>query len=969
MAKKLNAKQKRELAEQAKQEKYRKLEADRKAAEEAERIKREAEARERLVREEEARLQREREAAEQKARERAEQIAREHPELMRVKKSRAKAAGLKSTFVIGDELLMTSFGKGNDAVVEHHIRHDGITSLQAPPAFRIDDYNTSFAITGRNRLSATADDPRRATEMGTARLDMIGAKSELEKRFFGRTFDDNIHVQLIYNILDMEKILAKHINNIVYAINNIRGIAEDGIEDFIGYMGMQNSFDTFSDPERYRNPDKKREASIRASIASQKAKFDALLKNPRLGYFGSAFYNVGSDKKARKKSDMRSAEQIYYMICLLGEARQALAHSSNSTREALYRLDTVREPARATLDALYAERVDTLNADFIKHAEKDLTILFRITEVSSYEEKKRLAADYYDFVVRKSYKNIGFSIKKLRERLMDHFFERKGLTADDPSFSSVRQKFYRLLDFVIFSHYRAQEARIAQNVERLRASLNELEKEMFYVEESERLWRELQTVITDKLYTYMNGTAIKTLETDAEISSEMIGDVLIRSDAVEYFSKMIYMLTLFIDGKEINDLLTTLIHQFENIASFLFVLRERGLSESFTEGYAMFLRAEKIARELREINSFARMERPTPSAKKQMYLDAATLLGTSASEQELTAYFDALLDRKQDSGKTGKTRDNTLRNFIASNVIESDRFIYIVRYNNIRNARLLAQNKKVITFVLNQIPDTQIARYCKTCAISVLASREAQVAALAELIAEMDFSRFEHVPSAKERDKKRGEERQRLQGMIGLYLTVLYLLTKNLVNVNSRYFLAFHCLERDGQLLGISAGYKGANYGGITSSFIDGGKLNRHASSYLRTNLANADDWATRLFRNNVAHLGAIRGAYRYIGDIKSVRSYFELYHYLIQRHIEAAYDRAREAGWSDIISNEKTIAYLPLARVNGWYCKDFVKAYCIPFGYNLPRYKNLTIDALFDRNNPPETDGETRYRCKDLVD
>ena len=33
-------------------------------------------------------------------------------------KSKAKASGLKSSFVIGDEVVMTSFGKGNSAVPE-----------------------------------------------------------------------------------------------------------------------------------------------------------------------------------------------------------------------------------------------------------------------------------------------------------------------------------------------------------------------------------------------------------------------------------------------------------------------------------------------------------------------------------------------------------------------------------------------------------------------------------------------------------------------------------------------------------------------------------------------------------------------------------------------------------------------------------------------------------------------------------
>ena len=31
---------------------------------------------------------------------------------------------------------------------------------------------------------------------------------------------------------------------------------------------------------------------------------------------------------------------------------------------------------------------------------------------------------------------------------------------------------------------------------------------------------------------------------------------------------------------------------------------------------------------------------------------------------------------------------------------------------------------------------------------------------------------------------------------------------------------------------------------------------------------------------------------------------------------------------------------------------KDFVKTLNVPFAYNYPRYKNLSIDELFDKNN-----------------
>ena len=985
MAKKLSPKEKRELEQKAKLEKFRKQEADRRAAEEAARLKREQEEAERKALELARREKEEAERLAQQAKEEFDRLVKEHPELLRHKKSIAKAAGLKSTFVIGEDLLMTSFGRGNEAVIAHEVNAKGIVSHDNP-AFSVAANGPVFQINGR-KLSAVADDPRHPRDGQDVGEDRLGAKDALEDRFFDRRFNDNIHIQLIYNILDMEKILAKHINNIVYAMDNIRGIKEHEYDDFMGYMSLRNSYTTFSNPDDYRLNDKFEEAKIRNQLTKQNAIFNDMLKNPRLAYFGSAFYDTGSDVKARqKKTGTRDPEEIYYMLGLIGAARQSLAHSSNKSRDFLYTLDKPNKPRREVeatnvLDKLYAERVDTLNADFMKHAEKDLTILFNTLGVTSLEDKSRIARDYYDFVVRKSYKNIGFSIKKLRERMMDKFFEHQGFGADDKDFSSIRQKFYKIVDFVLFQYYKDHEDRIALNVEALRACLTDADKEMCYITEANLLWKEMRGNIIDRIYPQMDGKKISSLKPDTAISKDMIRDVLIDGRSVDYFSKLIYMLTLFIDGKEINDLLTILIHKFENIASYLSVLNEKRMYARFLPNYAMFSRSEKIAGELREINSFARMQKPNPSAKKQMFLDAATILGTDASQEELEEYFDEVLDKKRGKMKANGQKDTTFRNFIASNVIESDRFIYIVRYNNTQNVRRLAKNRTVILFVLNQIPDTQIERYCKTCGIGILASRKEQIGALADIITGMDFAKFENVPSAKGASKRENELRNTLQGMIGLYLTVLYLLTKNLVNVNSRYFLAFHCLERDAQLLGSKAGYQDRvnhityPYKALTEQFLEETKsngkprLNRHASSYLRVNIANSDDWVIRQFRNNVMHLGALRNAHKYMDGIKSIRSYFELYHYLNQQHLLSTYDFAIENHWNGVTTHEKTLSYFKTVREGSWYCKDFVKAYCVGFGYNLPRYKNLTIDALFDMNNPPENGEKDQYCCRNLED
>jgi len=957
MAKKLNAKEKRLLSQQAQKDKYKKMEEERQAAEQA-----------RLAEEARQKAETERkkkEALEKEAREKLEkELLEKNPSLKKVKKSKAKAAGLKSTFAIGNELLMTSFGKGNEAVPEHYIFENGMISMQNPPAFDVENRGTSFSIAGKNAMNAIADDPRRTSKKVIGE-DLIGAKSALEKRYFGKTFEDNIHIQLIYNILDIEKILSKHINNIVFSINNIRGIADPERDDLIGYMSLRDSYEYFMDEKN-----EKRKV-LRES-------YRKLFKSSRLSYFGSAFYvekqSTQKKKSGQKNFELRNEKDCYYMLALLGELRQVLAHSSaqkqgkeqTEARSSVYNLRTVgNNDMRKILNSLYAERVDALNENFMNYAKKDLTILFGIMDASSYEKKAEIARDFYDFTVRKSYKNIGFSIKKIRERMMDCFFANvKEITPDSPDFQSVRQKFYKILDFLLFTYYKDNKEETKKIIAALRASLTELEKELFYQKQANILWNKMQMVVTEQIYPRTKGSAIQNLIADPEISADMLKGVMITPESVDYFSKMIYLLTLFIDGKEINDLLTTMINKFENIASFVSVLKDRGLPCNFRNDYSVFNNALKISAELREINSFARMEKATPGAKKQMFLDAAIILGSNESAEELSEYFDEMLDKQKGKRTPGGKKDMGFRNFLIKNVIESDRFHYLIRYGHPLHIRKLAENKNVIAFVLKQIPEPQIDRYCKICALPAESNFAQKILRLTDLIAEMNFRQFENV-----RQTEKNEQKQILQGILSLYLTVLYLLTKNLVYVNSRYFLAFHCLERDTELLGSQAGHKNAekqliaSYSALTQQFLDEGKLNRHAREYLTVNIQNSDDWTIAQYRNNAAHLNAIRNAHLYIREMKSVRSYFELYHYLTQR---ALLDKYENVPYHPQV-NEKTLKYFELLKENGWYCKDFVKALNVPFGYNLPRYKNLSIDALFDKDRPQEEDENHLYTCQNI--
>ena len=145
------------------------------------------------------------------------------------KKSLAKAAGLKSTFVISPqekELAMTAFGRGNDALLQKRIV-DGVVRDVAGEKLLLLRQGFFGADDPLHRAEAPHRQP-----LG-AGMDQLRRKAVLEQKYFGRTFDDNIHIQLIYNILDIHKMLAVPANHIVHTLNLLGGYGET---DFVGML-------------------------------------------------------------------------------------------------------------------------------------------------------------------------------------------------------------------------------------------------------------------------------------------------------------------------------------------------------------------------------------------------------------------------------------------------------------------------------------------------------------------------------------------------------------------------------------------------------------------------------------------------------------------------------------------------------------------------------------------------------------
>ena len=219
-------------------------------------------------------------------------------------------------------------------------------------------------------------------------------------------------------------------NNVVYELNNM--LRSDGSvfdDDLMSNLGLSKTYEMFMNPEGSITAP----APLRAADCYRDL-FHRLMQQPQLEYFGTILRDEDSVKKAVGKEKGEKADAIrdevrekqrkdaYYKLCLLGMMRQATAHKAGTdmyTLEPAFdtakKSDMARQTARQILDKLFSSRVTDLNAHFIKHASVNLTILFDAMGAVTPAAKETIVRDYYDFVVRKTYKNQGFSVKLLRE--------------------------------------------------------------------------------------------------------------------------------------------------------------------------------------------------------------------------------------------------------------------------------------------------------------------------------------------------------------------------------------------------------------------------------------------------------------------------------------------------------------------------------------------------------------------------
>ncbi|MCI5596253.1 MAG: type VI-D CRISPR-associated RNA-guided ribonuclease Cas13d, partial [Lachnospiraceae bacterium] len=383
-------------------------------------------------------------------------IEADDPDSAKILKSKAKAAGVKSIFTLSkDKLLVTSFANGNSASREKYVEKGIVTNISDESVLTVISgaEEKKFNVSGRIVKDAKPDDPRVSRKK--AGQDLVYLKEKHEEIFFGKAFEDNIHIQVAYNVLDISKILSVFANNIVYELNNMLRSTGPENDDLIGSIGFKVSYEKF---EKLKNSQKQNERDRYHS-------FETFLSQPQLGYFGNTLLLDAKGKRVKKEGNEdkwnEHKEHCYYLLATLGMVRQATAHGDLEQRAMIYRLED--EPssddptsvcirnARKALDKIYSARVKNLNSKFFETSgKKDLAILFRALGADTDKAKQHVVQEYYRFIILKEHKNLGFSIKRLREVMIS---QEAGQLADE-EYNTFRHKLNHLVDFLISQYYK-----------------------------------------------------------------------------------------------------------------------------------------------------------------------------------------------------------------------------------------------------------------------------------------------------------------------------------------------------------------------------------------------------------------------------------------------------------------------------------------------------------------------------------
>ena len=821
-----------------------------------------------------------------------------------VKKTRyAKAIGVKSSFLIDGILFTTTFKNRNDFLLSNKMENSVIINFDNSKIVLSNDNQDLYVSNDESKENIKINNP-----LKNKKSDIIKINKVYEELFFDKSYldNDNIHIQIAYNILDINKIITLYYYDIIYAFKTI--LRDKNVKDFIGNIPYKISFDENYNVGEFLKFDRK---------ANKRYSYFPIFKSSKLN---------NSSVKDFNKSIKEINEHNYNVLRVLSFIRQSISHTNKKMTCKLFNIESkLNEDLIDFINECFNDGLYSKNESFTEYSNNNISILSQFYNNNDI----KLIDRYYKFAILQEYKNIGINIYKVMDNVFEIIKSESLFNIEDKRYYTFKNKYNFLLKYFIYSFLLDNNHQ--KYIDELRKTINQDEKDKIYVKIANDFI--FYSSKFDNKTNFYNRLANEISNTFKVSKKKYIKKANIFKYEFSIFSKLIYFMGLFLTLKEKNEFLSSLINKFENIGSLndTYLTISNKEVEYKKEYEELFKNASLIADQLIKVKG---------------------LLHSKNNDKKITAI--KLEDALSSLNLNGKSfiKETTYK-FLRKNVLCSYRFNYLIRRSNPNDFNKLIHSRNLIISILNKFPDDSLENYYENIFYKSIDIKTNKDKCLNDLFLEMkkiNFNYFEiclkkinHHPFKVSYDS--------LKTLFDLYYEVLYLIIKNMVKINSVFIVAFECLERDYFLLYKNSVFKNSNNQKLLNIALDFYKK-KNRKKYQELNkcldefnqIPNINDIFSKL-RNAIMHVDIIDNLVKYIDDINfsltndnDLPLYYDLYVYLLERTIMDF----------DIKDNYFKNKYFDLINKYKTYSEDFIRLILIPFGYNLARYKNLTNKELF---------------------
>ncbi len=537
--------------------------------------------------------------------------------------------------------------------------------------------------------------------------------------------------------------------------------------------------------------------------------------------------------------------------------------------------------------------------EFLKNSALNIDLITKLYSNKNINEEVK---QYYLYVLNQKDKNIGLSIKKIMEIA-------RNIYPSNIENEEKNKKYNVLLKYHLFNYLTNNKELTNEYIDKLRKSDYE-DKDNIYYELVKKIGKEefdrVKNII-DKI-DFKEEVSINLKDIEKEILNVKYN--------WNYFILQIYALSKFLTIKETNVLTSSLINKFQSMLDLYYVSKSINfnIKDCIKTNYLICSidEIEDVINQLRIINSSRRYINIKKSkCDERFVIDGLKIFKNNYNNNELKKLLNEKINNKIYKSKRIK---NPLKNFIRNNVIKTKEFNYLIRYSDPgKLSNILYKNVNLVKFLFEQFTDSEKEKY----KLNNVNEKTISEITLDEIIKNLKSGNMDYSINVK------------------AYVKCIYFLIKNMVNINSYYFIAFSFYARDMML--INSDYK--EYSLKLFNYVKSKDRDETRITIKNFNSIKDKNIFDR-YRNIVEHININKLLYdTKFPDSFKYSNYFKIYHYCIQKEL-------LNIEYNNIFLNECK------SNINEYnkYSKNLLYVLNSIFIYNYARFKDLSVEEIFMR-------------------